>query len=39
MSETITVAALEAGGGNNIIQVVFKNFAPVTNCLSEINNT
>ena len=36
---TITVAALEAGGGNNSIEVVFKNCAPFTNCISEINNT
>ena len=38
-SATITVAALEAGGGDNNIQVVFKNCAPFTNCMSEINNT
>ena len=38
-SETITVAALEAGRGNNNMQVVFKNCAPFTNCISEINNT
>ena len=35
----ITVAALTAGGGNNNIQVVFKNFASFTNCIKEINNT
>ena len=28
-----TVAAL-AGGGNNDIQVVFKNCAPFTNCIN-----
>ena len=39
VSATITVAALVAGGGNNDIQVVFKNCAPFTNCMSEINNT
>ena len=38
-SGIITVAALEAGGGNNNIEVVFKNCAPFTNCMSEINNT
>ena len=39
VSGTITVAGLAAGGGNNNIQVVFKNCAPLTNCMSEINNT
>ena len=39
VSRTITVAALAAGGGNNIIKVVFKNISPFTNCISEINNT
>ena len=39
VSETLTVAALETDGGNNDIQVVFKNWAPFTNCISEINNT
>ena len=38
-SGIITVAALEASGGNNNIEVVFKNCAPFTNCMSEINNT
>ena len=38
-SGTRTVAALPAGGGNNNIQLVFKNCAPFTNCISEINNT
>ena len=38
MCGTTTVAALKAGGGNNNIQVVFKNCAPFTNCISEINN-
>ena len=33
------VAALAAGGRNNNIQVVFKTYAPFTNCLSEVNNT
>ena len=39
VSGIIPVAALAAGGGNNNIQVVFKNCAPFTNCISEINNT
>ena len=39
LNETITVAALVAGSGNNNIQVVFENCAPFTNCISEINNT
>ena len=39
MSGTITVAEVVAGGGNNGIQVVFKNCAPFTNCISKINNT
>ena len=30
VSGTITVAALAAGGGNNSIEVVFKNFPPFT---------
>ena len=29
VSGTITVVALEAGGGNNNIQVVFKDCAPI----------
>ena len=33
-----TVAALAGGGGNNHIQVVFKNCAPFTNCINKINN-
>ena len=39
MSGTITVAASAAGGGNNDIQVVFKNWVPFTNYIFEINNT
>ena len=39
VSGTTTVAALAAGGGKNNIQVVFKNFAPFTNCISDIHNT
>ena len=39
VSGTITVEALAAGGGNNNVQQVFKNCAPFTNCISEINNT
>ena len=38
-SRNITVAALVAGGGNNNIQVVFKNYTPFTECMREINNT
>ena len=38
-SRNITVAALVAGGGNNNIQVVFKNCTPFTECIREINNT
>ena len=36
---TITIAALAAVRKNNGIQVVFKNCAPFTNGISEINNT
>ena len=40
VSGTITVvAALAAGGGNNGIQVVFKNCALFIDYMSEINNT
>ena len=41
VSGTITITDVAAGGGNNSKQVVFKNFAPFTNCTneSEINNT
>ena len=39
ISETITVAEIAAGRGNNGIEVVFKNCAPFTNCISKINNT
>ena len=39
LSGTITVAQVAAGGGNNNIQVVFKNYGPFTDCMSEINNT
>ena len=38
VSGAITVAALEAGEGNNNIQVVLKNCAPFTNCKSEKYN-
>ena len=38
MSGTITVAALAEGGENNGIQVISKNCAPFTNCISEIKN-
>ena len=39
VSGTITVPALAADGGNNNIQIEFRNYAPFTNCISEINNT
>ena len=39
VSRTITVAALQADGKNNSIHVVFKNFTPFTDCISEINNS
>ena len=39
VSGTITVAALAAGRGNNGIEVVFKNCAAFTDCISKINNT
>ena len=39
VSGTITVAVLEAGGGNNNIQLVFKNCALINDCISEISNT
>ena len=39
VSGTITVGELAAGGGNNDIEIVFKNYAPFSNCIREINNT
>ena len=39
VSGTITVSELAADEGNNSIQVVFKNCALFTHCISEINNT
>ena len=36
---TITPASLAPGGGNNDIQVEFKNWVLFTNCISEINIT
>ena len=39
VSGTIIVAALAASDGDNSMQVVFKNFTPFTNYISEINNT
>ena len=39
---TITVnnaAAADAAANNNNKKVIFKNCAPFTNCISEINNT
>ena len=38
-SRTITVTALAVARGNNNVQVVFKNRAPFTDCINEINNT
>ena len=38
MSRTITATRLATGEENNNIQAVFKNFAPFTNFISEINN-
>ena len=38
LKPAITVAALAADGGNNGIAVVFKNQAPFTDGISEINN-
>ena len=39
VSGTITAAALATGRWKKDIQVVFKNYAAITNCISEINNT
>ena len=39
MRGTITEAEVAVGGGNNNIQEVFKNCAPFTNYINEINNT
>ena len=39
VSGTIAVAEIAAGGGNNGTEVVLKNCAPFTNCISEIHNT
>ena len=39
VSGTITFAVLGASRGNNDIQLVFKNCAPFTNCISQISNT
>ena len=39
LSGTITAAEVAADAGNKGIRVVFKNCAPFTNCISEINNT
>ena len=38
VSGTITVTEVAAGRGNNNMQVIFKNDAPFTDCISEINN-
>ena len=39
VSGTVTFAELPADRGNNNVEVVFKNCAPFTDCISEINNT
>ena len=39
VSGNITPVEVVGGRGNNGIQVVFKNHAPFTNCISEVNNT
>ena len=39
MNGTITVAEVATGGGNNDIQVVFKNYALFTNYINGIANT
>ena len=38
VSGTITVTEVAAGRGNNNRQVIFKNDAPFTDCISEISN-
>ena len=38
VSGNITVAALASGGGNNDMQVAFKNCAPFTDYISKIKN-
>ena len=39
VSRTLTVTEAVPGIWNNNIQVVFKNCAPFTDCISEIDNT
>ena len=39
VSETITVAALAAGGEKDNKKVAFKNCASFTDCITKINNT
>ena len=39
VSGTITISALATGRVYNDIEVVFKNCAPFTDCISKINNT
>ena len=38
VSGTIKFVALAAGAGNNNKKITFKNFAPFTDYISEINN-
>ena len=37
--EVINTAAEDANATNTNKKVIFKNFAPFTNCISEVNNT
>ena len=39
VNRTMAVEASAASGGNNNMQVVFRNCTPFTNCMSEISNT
>ena len=39
VSAAITVTELAADGGDNNIQVVFKNCAPFTDCINDVNIT
>ena len=39
VSGTITVTSLGISGGNNVIEILFKNCAPFTDCIRKINST
>ena len=39
MSGNITIVEVEACGRNDDLEVVFKNCAPFTDCISKIGNT